>query len=69
MATKEQTYLEETIIWKQGTDPEFPYEAESGSDRLLIRLNNFPEENLYTLFVNDGERFSFDDWPGQWRRA
>jgi hypothetical protein len=35
---------------------------------LLVRVNDFPEEQLYTLFVNGNEVGNFDDWPEQWVR-
>jgi hypothetical protein len=69
MATKVRNYLEETIIWRRSTDPEFPYKTEFGGDRLSIRLNDFPHDRLYTLIVNDRESENFDDWPEHWDRA
>ena len=31
-----------------------------------MRLNDFPDENLYTLLVNDVEVAQFYDWPTDW---
>jgi glycosyltransferase involved in cell wall biosynthesis len=61
-------HFEEAVVWKPGTDPAYPYEAEVGGDKLLIRLNDFPDENLYTLVVGDVEVANFDDWPRHWIR-
>jgi hypothetical protein len=68
MLTKVQNYLEEKVNWSQGPDPNYPYRAEINGDRLVVRLNDFPDQSLYTLLVNDEEAASFDDWPNQWQR-
>ena len=68
MTTKVQNYLEEKVGWKQATDPNYPYEAKMNGDKLVVRLNDFPDESLYTLLVYDKEVASFDDWPKQWSR-
>ena len=63
-----QSYLEEKVNWGRGADPDYPYRGEINGDKLLVRLNDFPDQNLYTLFVNEEEITSFDDWPKQWKR-
>jgi len=68
MSTKAQNYLEEKIIWKSTTDPLHPYRADFAGEPCLIRINEFPEDHLYTLIVNDREVATFDDWPQQWTR-
>jgi hypothetical protein len=68
MTTKVQNYLEEKVNWKRGVDPNYPYETQINGDKLVIRLNDFPDETLYTLLVNEEEITSFDDWPKQWKR-
>jgi len=68
MSTKVQNYLEEKINWRQGMHPAYPYVAEFGGEKCLIRVNDFPDDNLYTLIVNDKEVASFDDWPEHWSR-
>ena len=65
MSTKIRSYLEADVDWNKRTDPQYPYEAQVNGDRLVIRLNDFPDETLYTLLVNDKEVSSFDDWPKQ----
>ncbi len=63
-----QSYLEEKIVWTEGTDPSYPYQAKLNGAKLLIRVNDFPDENLYTLVIDDLAVAGFDDWPGQWIR-
>jgi hypothetical protein len=66
MTTRAHNYLREKISWGRSADLDYPYEAEIDGEKLVIRLNDFPAERLYTLFVNDEEIASFDDWPKQW---
>jgi hypothetical protein len=68
MLTKTQNYLTETVVWRCSSDAEYPLEALFDSDRLALRLNDFPDEHLYTLLLNGEEIASFDEWPAQWVR-
>jgi hypothetical protein len=66
---KNRNYLDEEIVWDFTEDPEKPYQANHDGKRLLIRLNDFPAEHLYTLFVDDQEIASFDDLAISWKYA
>ena len=68
MSMKVQNYLAEKIIWKRGSNSTYPYVGDFEGDKCLIRVNDFPDEHLYTLIVNDREIASFDDWPTHWHR-
>lgn len=68
-STKVQNYLEEKLVWQRTTDPHYPYNAEFDGERCVLRLNDFPEDHLYTLLVDEAEVASFDDWPDHWNRA
>lgn len=68
MSTKVQNYLEEKVVWRRSSDPLCPYAAEFDGEQCLLRLNDFPEDHLYTLIVDQVEVTSFDDWPDQWER-
>jgi hypothetical protein len=68
MSTKVENYLEEKVAWKASVDPIYPYEAELNREKLVIRLNDFPDESLYTLIVDDEEVVNFNDWPARWHR-
>lgn len=69
MSTKMLSYLEKKIIWKPNTDPLYPYRVEFDGEQCLIRINDFPDDHLYTLIVNDREVANFDDWPQCWTRS
>lgn len=68
MTTKVREYLEEEIVWEENADAEYPYTADFNGERGVIRLNDFPDENLYTLIIDDAEIADFDDWPESWHR-
>ena len=68
MSAQVQNYLEETIVWERSTDPQYPYFVELDGERCVVRLNDFPDDHLYTLLVDDAEVTSFDDWPESWER-
>ncbi|MEK7834103.1 MAG: hypothetical protein AAB401_23650 [Acidobacteriota bacterium] len=69
MATAVKDYLDLKVVWKKSDDPEFPYFAEIEEERCLIRLNDFPDEHLYTLLANGIAVADFDDWPANWIRV
>ncbi len=68
MSTKVTDYLAEKIVWRKTADPKHPYMAEVEGEKCVIRLNDFPDEHLYTLIVNEVEIADFDDWSAQWGR-
>ncbi|MSQ47645.1 MAG: hypothetical protein EXR78_04520 [Deltaproteobacteria bacterium] len=63
-----QNYLDAEIMWQPGPDPSSPYQADFAGAQLLVRLNDFPDDHLYTLIVNSREVAHFDDWPPYWNR-
>lgn len=46
----------------------FAFEAVFCGRIFKLRLNDFPEEPLYTLIVDGKEIINFNDWPSKWRR-
>jgi hypothetical protein len=60
--------LQTEVSWSATDDPIRPYEAKVGSDIWVVQVNDFPDEQLYTLLVNGQESGSFDDWPTKWKR-
>jgi hypothetical protein len=61
-------YFELPIRWTKTVDAEFPYAAVIDGQQWTIRINDFPEEPLYTLLVGGKEVISFDSWPKTWHR-
>jgi hypothetical protein len=68
MVAKLQSYLAEEVVWEKSLDPLRPYAVEIDGEHRVIRLNDFPDEHLYTLIVDEVEIADFSDWPEWWRR-
>ena len=69
LSIPEPTQLVRThIVWGETEDVAFPYEARLGSHHLRLRLNDFPDEPLFSLFIDEVHMADFDDWPPAWQR-
>jgi hypothetical protein len=53
--------------WRYADSTEYLLAAEIGSNQWRIRLNDFPAEPLYTLFVDGRAIIDFNDWPTGWK--
>lgn len=44
------------------------YEADVGGASGQIRMNDFPDEPLYTLLIDNVEVIHFNEWPERWSK-
>ena len=49
-------------------DVDFPYEAKVDGIHFRIRINDFPDEPLFSLMQEGTHIADFDDWPDIWKR-
>lgn len=56
------------LIWSSTGDSVYPYQTKLGESTLNVRMNDFPEEVMYTLIVDEQAVTDFDDWPPSWKR-
>lgn len=63
----EKQIFERRIQWQESEDADYPYETEIDGARWRLRLNDFPDEPLFTLFIGDTEWGHFDDLPPGWQ--
>jgi hypothetical protein len=61
--------LKKHVKWLSTKDPTALWRAKVGAETWTVNVNDFPEEHLYTLFVDDEDLGSFDEWPRQWSRT
>ncbi len=63
------SYLTEAVSWKKNANNAiYPYAATINGHKCLIRINDFPDNPLYTLISDGRELESFDEWPEHWKR-
>lgn len=60
--------IKASVSWKQTDDVDFPYELHFEGVHWKIRLNDFPDEPLFSVFENGRHVADFDDWPAHWQR-
>ena len=68
MNDKFQHVLNRPLVWQRTEDPIDRYKTLVDGQHWLVRINDFPEEPMYTLFICEEEIVSFDDWPNEWIR-
>jgi hypothetical protein len=64
-----QEYLRQQVRWTATNDAIFPWEAVLQKGHYRVRINNFPDELLYSLFVDGKHIGDFDDWPAGWKKG
>ena len=62
------SYAERPIVWQRTDDGEFPYRATVGGVELLVRVNDFPAEPLYSVLADGQLDQDLEDWPACWTR-
>jgi hypothetical protein len=68
MFQKKLNYFDLNLKWDKSEDVEYPFQTNHEGYMLQIRLNDFPEEQMYSLIVNDEITEDFDDWPENWSK-
>jgi hypothetical protein len=61
--------LRAALKWSRTGEPAAQWRSRAGPEIWTVRVNDFPDEHLYTLFVNDEDIGEFDEWPRQWLRS
>jgi hypothetical protein len=65
---RQRPFTEMVITWQYTGDGERPYRAVAGGAELVVQVNDFPAEPLYTLLVNGQPGPDLEDWPAAWTR-
>lgn len=61
--------LAREISWTSSGDPIHPWAAEVDGNSWRVRINDFPDELMYSLLINDENAGDFHDWPETWERT
>jgi hypothetical protein len=63
---KNKILLKTKLIWKKHPENNrFFYIEDRANTIILLRINNFPEEPLYTI-INGSDIIDLDDIPSYW---
>ena len=62
-------YFDQCVTFHLSGILDYPWIARVGTCVWRLRLNDFPDEILYTLFVEDKEINHFNDFPSSWKRS
>jgi hypothetical protein len=62
-------WLRPVIKWSRTNAPAVQWRSRVGPQVWTVRVNDFPDEHLYTLLVDDKAVGDFDEWPRQWLRS
>lgn len=61
--------LTRQLSWQNTGDVDQPWATETEGQTWRVRLNDFPDELMYTLIVDDAIVGDFHDWPTNWNRS
>jgi hypothetical protein len=56
------------VRWRATWSHAVPLQAEVGGSVWVLRLGDFPDEAMYTLYVDGEPCGQLDDWPEKWER-
>ncbi len=56
-------WKEQKLVWSFTGNPLEPLATKHEGHALKLRLNDFPAEEMFTLFVDGEEIESFSQWP------
>jgi uncharacterized protein YjaG (DUF416 family) len=60
--------LTRKLSWRATDDVDHPWATEDAGEKWRVRINDFPDDLMYTLIINDAVIGSFHDWPKSWDR-
>jgi hypothetical protein len=66
MFRKKIIYLDLSLEWNRSKNSEHPFYTQYNGHNLQIRLNDFPDEHLYSIIEDEKPICDFDDWPENW---
>jgi uncharacterized protein YjaG (DUF416 family) len=60
--------LTRKLSWRLTDDVDHPWATRVAGKTWRVRLNDFPDDIMYTLIINDAVVGKFHDWPKAWQR-
>jgi hypothetical protein len=56
------------IKWSKCKEGKFAFKTFVASSSWMLRMNDFPDEPLFTLFIDGKEILHFNNWPSAWAK-
>jgi hypothetical protein len=60
--------LARELVWQNQGDLDYPWAVEVKEEHWRVRLNDFPDDFMYSLLNGDEVIGDFHDWPPSWHR-
>lgn len=60
--------LTRKLSWRATDDVDHPWTTQVAGETCRVRLNDFPDDLMYTLIIDDAVIGKFHDWPESWQR-
>jgi hypothetical protein len=64
-----QDAMSRSVAWKTTNELDYPWEATVEGKRWQVRINDFPDEVMYSLLIDGKKIDDFHDWPPGWERG
>jgi len=64
-----QVRLLQSVAWRPTGDLFIPWSSEMDGQRWEVRINDFPDEYMYSLLIDGTLAGDFHDWPDAWNRG
>jgi hypothetical protein len=68
MSDDRTAYFRVRVKFGPTENAEFPLRAVVENQTWVIRVNDFPVQDMFTLIIDDEEIFDFNGWPHNWKR-
>lgn len=63
-----QACLDLNLKWIKSEDPEYPFKIDRKGHKFQVKLNDFPDEQMYSLIIDGEFVCDFNDWPKNWEK-
>lgn len=64
-----QARLNQRVIWRRTGDLFIPWTSQVDGETWEVRINDFPDEYMYSLLIDGALIGDFHDWPAKWDRS
>lgn len=58
--------LSSSLTWEVDPDDFGWFKANYAGDEVYLRMNNFPDENLFSLWIGNDEYIELEELPPKW---